>query len=118
MPRITKRSVDSALPSPAGGDIFLWDSELKGFGLRVKRSGVKSYVLKYRIGRRTRRLTIGKHGSPWTPEEARQRARDLLRAVNDGHDPATEKAKARNDLTVGEMADVYLSSDSQVGTQQ
>jgi integrase len=108
MPRITKRTVDAALPNPAEGETFFWDSDIKGFGLRIKPSGIKSYVLKYRIGRRTRRLTIGKHGSPWTPKEARQRAGDLLRAVTDGRDPATEKAEARNDLTIAELADVYL----------
>jgi Arm domain-containing DNA-binding protein len=54
------------------------DTELKGFGLRIKRSGVKSYVLKYRVGSRTRRLTIGKHGPLWTAEDARRQALDLL----------------------------------------
>jgi integrase len=108
MPKITKRTVDAALPAPDGADHFLWDAEVKGFGLRVKSSGIKSYVLKYRIGSRTRRLTIGKHGSPWTPEEARRRAGDLLRAVNDGRDPATEKAEARRDLSVADLADLYL----------
>ena len=45
MPKITKRSVDSALlPKKGEGDRFLWDTELKGFGLRTKPSGVKSYV--------------------------------------------------------------------------
>ena len=89
-------------------DSFLWDSEVKGFGLRVKPSGTKSYVLKYRIGPRTRRLTIGRHGSPWTPEEARRRALDLLRDVKNGRDPATEKTEARRDLTVADLADFYL----------
>ena len=72
MPKITKRAVDASLPNPTGGDHFVWDTEVRGFGLRVKASGVKSYVLKYRIGSRTRRVTIGKHGSPWTAEEARE----------------------------------------------
>jgi integrase len=108
MPRITKRTVDAAIPGTSGADYFLWDVEVKGFGLRVKPSGIKSYVLKYRIGSRTRRLTIGKHGSPWTPEEARRRAVDLLRQVRDGRDPATEKAEARKDLTVADLCDLYL----------
>ena len=108
MPRITKRTVDAALSDAAGADCFLWDSDVKGFGLRVKPSGIKSYVLKYRIGPRTRRLTIGKHGSPWTPDEARRRALDLLRDVKNGRDPASEKAEARKDLTVADLADLYL----------
>jgi hypothetical protein len=48
MPKITKRTVDAApLPDKGEGDRFLWDTELKGFGLRIKHSGVKSYVLRY-----------------------------------------------------------------------
>jgi len=108
MPKITKRSVDSAAPSPHG-DSFLWDSEVKGFGLRVKPSGVKSYVLKYRIGPGTKRITIGRHGSPWTPDEARLRALELLRALSRGHDPATDKAEARRALSVKDLADLYLA---------
>jgi hypothetical protein len=53
----------------------LWDSELKGFGIRVQKGGGKSYVLHYRVGTGRgaplRKLTIGRHGSPWTPETAR-----------------------------------------------
>jgi len=75
----------------------------------VKPSGVKSYVLKYRLGPLTKRITIGRHGSPWTPEEARERALALLRDVKQGRDPATDKADARNALTVRELADLYLA---------
>jgi integrase len=113
MPKITKRMVDAAaLPDTSAPDRFLWDTEVKGFGLRVKPSGVKSYVLKYRMGSRTRRLTIGQHGPLWTPDEARRRALDLLRRVKDGSDPAVEKAEAREDLTIGALADLYLEEGS------
>jgi integrase len=109
MPKITKRTVDAApLPDKGEGDRFLWDTELKGFGLRIKPTGVKSYVLKYRVGPRTRRLTIGKHGRLWTAEDARRQALDLLRSVKDGRDPAAEKSEAREALTVGSLADLYL----------
>ena len=70
--RITKRAVDALRPADDGGEATLWDAELKGFGCRVQRGGGKSYVLQYRAGAgRTApisKLTIGRHGSPWTPE--------------------------------------------------
>ena len=40
MAKITKRAVD-ALQSVSGRDVFIWDSELRGFGVRVKPSGVR-----------------------------------------------------------------------------
>jgi integrase len=110
MPKIKKRTVDAApLPDKGDPDGFLWDTELKGFGLRIKPSGVKTYVLKYRVGSRTRRLTIGKHGPLWTAEEARRAALDLLRCVKDGRDPGAEKSEARDALTVSFLADLYLA---------
>ena len=67
--KITKRTVDAAAHGER--DLFLWDAEVKGFGLKVTPAGSKVYMLQYRMGGRdtpTRRYTIGKHGSPWTPD--------------------------------------------------
>jgi hypothetical protein len=64
--RITKRILDQL--SPASNDVLQWDTEVKGFGVRCRPSGAKHYVLKMRIGGRQRWLTIGRHGSPWTPD--------------------------------------------------
>lgn len=107
MPKLTKRIVDAASAAPGSG-AFVWDTDVKGFGLRVKPSGVKSYVLKYRVGSRSRRGTIGKHGSPWTAETAREKAKEYLRQVADGHDPFAEKAAGRKAQTVAELAELYL----------
>lgn len=101
--KITKRSVD-AVPAPELGSkerAYLWDVEVKGFGLMVTDKGNRSYLLQYRIGGRegqTRRFTIGKHGSPWTPDTARKRAIELLEQVRRQIDPFdAEKERVRTD---------------------
>ena len=57
MPKLTKRLVDAAEARPA--EYFVWDSEIPGFGLRVLPSGRKGYVVQYRAGRRSRRISLG-----------------------------------------------------------
>jgi len=108
--RITKRLVDSLKPS--GPDSFVWDDSLFGFGLRVQRTGAKSYVVKYRAGSGrgapTRRLTLGRVGT-LTPDEARALARKTLGAVAHGSDPAALKAAERRASTLRELADIFLT---------
>ena len=66
MARITKRVVDLLRPDPRGRDLFKWDAgdgALKGFGVRVKPSGARSYFIQYRNSEgRTRRLVLGRVG--------------------------------------------------------
>ena len=110
MPKLTKKTVDAATSNPAGRDRFVWDTDIKGFGLKVPPSGSKSYVLQYRNGEgRSRRYTIGKHGSPWTCDDARTRAITLLRGIATGGDPLAEKATAKSVVTVADLADLYLA---------
>lgn len=89
---ITKKLVDGA--KPADRDVFIWDRDVSGFGLKVTPRGRKTYVLQYRLGGRgtaTKRITIGRHGSPWTPELARREAKSLLELVKRGTDPMAAK---------------------------
>lgn len=108
MSRIVKRLVDELRPE-SGKDVIVWDDDVRGFGVRVRPSGIKSYVAVYRIGGRKRWFTIGEHGSPWTPEKARAKAVAVLLAAKNGADPQEEKIKAREKVeTVGELIDLYL----------
>ena len=66
--KITKRTLDALQARSVEG--FLWDQDLKGFGVKITAGGAASYVVQFRMGGReakTRRFTIGGHGSPWTP---------------------------------------------------
>ena len=78
--KITKRAVDDVAPGQS--DQFVWDTELKGFGLKVTPAGNKVYILQYRTGGRgspTKRVTIGRHGA-LTPDQARSEATRLTGA--------------------------------------
>lgn len=108
MPKLTKRIVDSAAPGET--DVIVWCGVLAGFGLRVKPSGVKSYILQYRnADGRSRRITLGRHG-PVTTEQAREKALTLLGQVTGGADPAQAKADQRAAPTVADIADAYLAA--------
>jgi integrase len=108
--RITKRIVDSLAPGKT-----VWDGELRGFGVRLQKSkkeGVPAYVVYFRVGggrnAPQRYFTIGKHGSPWTPDTARERAETILREAKAGNDPAKALEAARAVPTVAAMCDSYL----------
>jgi integrase len=109
MPKLTKRIVDAIRPDP-GRDVFLWDDELKGFGVRVKPSGAGAFLVQYRTTEgHTRRMVLGRIGV-LTPEEGRRLAREKLAAVAGGADPSTDRRVARTALTVGELCDQYLEA--------
>jgi integrase len=103
MPRVTKRSVDALAAEAA-----IWDDELPGFGARCRKSGATYYFLKYRVGVRQRWHTIGRHGAPWTPEEARREALRLLGEIVRGSDPGAARAADRKAATMTELCDLYL----------
>jgi integrase len=111
--KIMKRTVD-AEPIPERGESRIWDTELKGYCLRVypvsrkSPNGRKVYAVKYRIGRTQRWFTIGEHGSPWTPDTARTEADDVLSDARKGIDHQEAKLELRAALTVSELIDVYL----------
>jgi hypothetical protein len=106
MPKLTKRVVDAA--EAAEGEVFLWDDELPGFGLRAKASGAKSFVVQYRNANgRSRRLTLGRYGV-LTVEEARKEAKLALGEVVRGGDPAENRKLARGAMTIEDLATEYL----------
>ena len=55
----------------------------------------RSPMAKYRFGGRQRWFTIGRHGSPWTPDSARKEALRVLGEVAHGFDPAEKRAVDR-----------------------
>ena len=101
MPKLTKRHVDAAEIHTA--DYFIWDDALAGFGLRVLPSGRKGYMVQYRVGRRSRRISLGST-SVLTCEQARTRAIAIIAAARSGEDPAAKRDADRQAITVKELA--------------
>ena len=112
--KITKRTVDALIASRSEG--FLWDDGIRGFGAKLTKGGAVSYILQFRMGgreARTRRYTIGSHGSPWTPVTAREEAQRLFLLIGQGVDPVeVEKQRRREavDLAFSNYADRFERS--------
>src|ERR1700722_1798577 len=106
--RISKRMIDHLKPRPKEYAVF--DSDIPGFGIRVRPSGTKSYILMYRAGhgRRAalRKLTIGLAGK-LTPDQARKLAKQLAGDVAHGIDPASNKTTRRQQPTIDQLLDRY-----------
>ena len=96
-----------ALQAPASGNRITYDTEVKGYGLRITAAGAKAFVLNYRIGGRERRYTIGSYPD-WSAAAAREEARRLKRQVDQGQDPMGERHAERAAPTVAELAARYL----------
>jgi len=104
MPGLTKRTVEAA--EIRRSEYMLWDGDTPGFGIRVLPSGRKSYLIQYRIGRRSRRMALGPHGV-LTVDKARGLAIQALAEVRSGKDPAFDRKARRDALTVTELADKF-----------
>jgi integrase len=104
---VSSRTVQ-ALRCPSGVDrAFLWDDGLPGFGVAAFPSGRKVYVFQYRFAGRSRRITLGKHGSI-TPDKARALAKVKAGQVAEGKDPMAERRAERGVRTFREIADDYM----------
>lgn len=114
--RLTKRAVDALVAPPAGAPLVeTWDTELKGFGVRVSHTGRKTYFVKKRTqaGRQVK-ITLGVHGAV-TADQAREAAMRELGRIADGADPVEVKRRARAAErarrtlpTVAELAERFL----------
>lgn len=108
MVKLTKRNADALKAAPV--DQVVFDDDLAGFGLRVKPSGAKSWLIQYRNQHgRSRRFTLGST-SKLTPDQARKKATKLFVAIGDGADPAGERGEARHAVTVAQLCDDYLAA--------
>ncbi len=105
MPKLNKRFVDSIHANEV--EAVHWDDALQGFGLRIRPSGRKSYIVKCRCRGRQIKMTIGTHGST-TAEQARVKARGIIAEAGAGIDPSSELSRTRKSPTIKELGERFL----------
>lgn len=104
MAKLTKRTIEALEPTEK--DYFVWDGDLSGLGIRVFPTGRKQFVLQYRYGRTSRRMSLGRFGAI-TPDQARGLALEAMVKLRQDVDPMAEKRAKRTALTVRELADRF-----------
>jgi integrase len=112
--KLTKRVVDAFAPPPKR--VIVYDSELKGFGLKLTPNGAKSWCVEYRPGSggrsvAKRRLVLGSTGT-LTPDQARDAAKNVLAAVALGDDPTAARSRAREMASFRDFAERYLAEEA------
>src|SRR4051812_30096036 len=108
--KLTKTGFESL--EPTAQEQVIWDGALPGFGVRIKPTGVRSYIVQYR-NRHTgasKRMTIGQHGPLLTFEQAKRQARSLLADASHGQDPVEDRKHTRKAPTVADLASDYLAN--------
>lgn len=112
--KLTKRTVDAITPGDRASIVY--DTDLKGFGVRIAPNGSLSWFVEYRPGaggRRVakKRMVIG--GREFTPEQARQAAKGILASISLGSDPVAVRREERESETFREFAERYLREEAE-----
>src|SRR5215472_5133524 len=105
--RFTDRTLKALKPPPRPKQLDYFDNSLPGFGLRISYNGRKSWVVLYRCNGVKGRLTLGRFDVvPLV--EAREQARNALKMVARGDDPAIQKNRDREAPTFQQLSDRYV----------
>lgn len=112
--KLTKTVVDKATVPVDKDQVFIRDTELKGFALRITRSGSKAFVVEKRVEGKNRRSTLGVYPQI-TVEQARRKAMESLGKMSFGVDITEEKRADRSRaeqerITVIEVFEQYLQA--------
>jgi integrase len=109
--KLNKSNIDK-LPIPERDKVFHRDAELKGFGLYVRSSGAKVFIVEKRINGKVRRIKLGTYGE-LTAEQARKQAQAVLGQIAIGQDPIAEKKEqALKAVTLGQVFEDYVKARS------
>lgn len=106
--KLTKRTIEAAA-IPERGEVDLRDTDLKGLACRIRPSGERVFVVRYRVRSTGERRVhvLGRFGA-LTVEQARGEAKKILGQVAQGLDPAAATRAGRDEPTLAEVAERFL----------
>jgi integrase len=125
----TKPRVSAFKCPPDRQQAFYWDSEVQGLGVRATPRGRLAYVFQRQHQGRTVRITIG-DADAWSIPDARMKARELQRQLDEGQNPvevkrvkraalrADEERKEAESITTGEIWPTYLEKGRPKGKER
>jgi integrase len=107
--KLTKDEIANLKLKGKEKDKIYFDEEIPGFGIRIRVGGKRTWVVQYRHGGETRRISLGSV-KVLGPEMARKAAKERLAEVTLGRDPQREKAEARAnaETILGSVVGAYL----------
>jgi integrase len=109
--KLTTSTVGAVQLGRGKSEAIIFDDEIRGFGLRVRIGGSRTFVFQYKLGTKHRRMALGV-ATPQTVTEARKTAAKLQARVKLGQDPASDKVEARRQAseTFGPSAEEFLDT--------
>jgi integrase len=109
--KLTASTVRAAELGRGKSEAIIFDSEIPGFGLRIRTGGSRTFVFQYKLGTKQRRVALGV-ATPETAAEARKTAAKLHARARLGQDPASDKVEARRQAseTFGPSAEEFLDT--------
>ncbi len=108
--KLTKEVLNRLRLPIGAAEHTVWDSELKGFGVRLREGGSRNFIVKFRVGGRSRQITIGP-ASPDGLGTARAAAAKALQHARDGVDPQAARSQRHEEAreTLGVLIKDYLA---------
>jgi len=108
--KLTKTTIDKIKPPTDKQQAFYRDDNLKGFAVRITKTGIKSFIVEKRIKRKVTRITLGRYGE-LTAEQARKQAQTILGSIAAGNDPIADKQASKlQAITLNDVFAAYLST--------
>ena len=105
--KLNEKALRDAEPKP-GVSYQVFDTEVIGFAARIQSSGARTFTIDYRHAGRQRRMNIGRWPE-WSVTAARERAKELRRAIDEGVDPLSLREEFRGAPRIKDMIDRYIA---------